>query len=678
MLKKCFCLTIIVLICSILYSQKTNKNTDIDSLFYFRDKVQDETLNIADRIRFAEKTSFIAKQRNLDSLLLINNRNLSLLYFYEEESDKYEKINRANLVLATKLKDTTAIATANYNLGGYFSYFEIKNDSSYYHYLKALKFYTFLNDKPNQLSSLLALADIQDTEKDYIGSQESAVKALELAFKLPKTERNLDNIWSLYNLLGVSSQNLGDFQKSLEYHEKAFNIADSMINGDYNKSITINNQAGVQRELLNYNKALELYNSLLDNRDVYEPYDETFYPLIIDNVAYTKVLAGNKDYESISKLFYEAYDLSSVLDDDITKLAVTIDLAKYYKSRAITDSILKYAEKAYNLSKKITSNDILLESMILLSELKEGNEGKKYLLEHIKLSDSLLKVERNVTNKFARIELETDQIEAQNEQISKENFYLLLLSAGLLLTATLVYIILSQRAKNKELRLVQEQQRVNEEIYNLMLGQQDKVEEARAQEKIRVSKELHDGVLGRLFGARLSLDSLNFSEGKEAMMNRANYIGQLKTIEDDIRKISHEMNTDFVSGSGFMDIVSELIENQTKAYGLTNDFNYTDDFSWEFVPNKTKINIYRILQESMQNIYKHAEASHVKIDILRKKDEIIIYIEDDGKGFDTTKAKKGIGLKNMTSRVLDIDGKISFTSKPNNGTIVKVKIPYKV
>ena len=113
-----------------------------------------------------------------------------------------------------------------------------------------------------------------------------------------------------------------------------------------------------------------------------------------------------------------------------------------------------------------------------------------------------------------------------------------------------------------------------------MLSQQDKVDEARTQEKKRISEELHDGVLGRLFGTRLSLDSINFSDGKEAMMTRANYIGQLKTIEEDIRKISHELNTDFVSGSGFMDIVSELIENQTQAYGLAYEINFTDEISW--------------------------------------------------------------------------------------------------
>ena len=209
-----------------------------------------------------------------------------------------------------------------------------------------------------------------------------------------------------------------------------------------------------------------------------------------------------------------------------------------------------------------------------------------------------------------------------------------------------------------------------------MLSQQDKVDEARTQEKKRISEELHDGVLGRLFGTRLSLDSINFKDGKEAMMTRANYIGQLKTIEEDIRKISHELNTDFVSGSGFMDIVSELIENQTQAYGLEYDFNYTDDISWDSVSNKTKINIYRIIQESMQNIYKHANAKAIKISISLEKTVICLEIIDDGEGFDTSKSKKGIGLKNMTSRVEDINGNITFTSQSGNGTTVNVKIPY--
>jgi signal transduction histidine kinase len=78
----------------------------------------------------------------------------------------------------------------------------------------------------------------------------------------------------------------------------------------------------------------------------------------------------------------------------------------------------------------------------------------------------------------------------------------------------------------------------------------------------------------------------------------------------------------------------------------------------------------------MQNIYKHANAQGVKISISLENDVICLDIIDDGDGFDTSKSKKGIGLKNMSSRVEDINGSITFTSQSGHGTIVNVKIPY--
>ena len=319
----------------------------------------------------------------------------------------------------------------------------------------------------------------------------------------------------------------------------------------------------------------------------------------------------------------------------------------------------------------------MLDALKVLSELKEGEEGKAYLNEHIKLSDSLLNVERNVRNKFARIEFETDKIEEDNARMTQQRMWLLIVSAVLLVTLFLLYIIITQRAKNKELKFEKDQQKANEEIYNLMLSQQDKVDEARANEKKRISQEMHDGILGRLFGTRLSLDSLNFSEGKEAIQNRATYIKELMTIENDIRKISHDLNTDFVTGSGFMDIVSELIEKQTSAYQLKHEFDYTDDVSWEIVSNKNKINIYRIIQESLQNIYKHANAEAVKISFQLKNSVILLSIIDDGDGFDVNKSKKGIGIKNINARVDDLEGTVDFISQIDEGTTINIEIPYK-
>jgi signal transduction histidine kinase len=658
-----------------VFSQSQH-SSQLDSIYTLRSLSLDDNLTDTLRLFYAKNAIRLSRKTSQDSTVLISGRNLGMLYDVLGETDKWQQQNKENLQLANKLSDTLAVAVANLNIGLAKHIYDVQYDSAYYYYRGALKYYDKLENTELVATIYYYIATIQIEDKVYISSEENAIKALKLFNTLPKTESIRDDIWSVNDLLGKLSSKLGRYNEALKYHSKAIHIANSMQDGVFNKAISLHNQANVYNKLDDYEKAIEVFNDLIELRPVYEEEDPTFYPLIIDNLAYTKLLAGQKDYDEISNMFYEAYEISNQLDDDLTKLAVTIDLSKYYKHLEVRDSTLKYTVKAYDLSKRISSIDILLESMVLLSELKEGDEGKSYLKEHIKLTDSLLYVERNVRNKYARIELETDQLVAENKQISKENLYLLILSIGLLVTAILVYVLISQRAKNRKLKLIQVQQKANEEIYNLMLGQQDKVDEARAKEKTRVSKELHDGVLGGLFGVRLSLDSINFNEGKEAMLTRAKYISQLQTIEQEIRKISHELNTDFVSGSGFTDIVEELVENQTRAYNLEHECNFTDEISWDLVSNKSKINIYRIIQESMQNIFKHANAKVVKISISLEKDLICLDIIDDGDGFDTSKNNKGIGLKNMRSRVEDIKGAIAFSSKTNNGTLVSVKIPY--
>ena len=118
-----------------------------------------------------------------------------------------------------------------------------------------------------------------------------------------------------------------------------------------------------------------------------------------------------------------------------------------------------------------------------------------------------------------------------------------------------------------------------------------------------------------------------------------------------------------------------MVETQTTAYNLKYEFLNDSDIDWEEVPNKTKIHIYRMLQETMQNIYKHANASFVKISFQLKNNVILCAIEDDGSGFNVNKARKGIGLKNIDSRVNEIGGKAEIYSKIDIGTIIKIFIP---
>ncbi|WP_299272972.1 tetratricopeptide repeat-containing sensor histidine kinase [uncultured Psychroserpens sp.] len=648
----------------------------LDSINKYIALSKNSSLDLKQRLNYSLKSLEFAKILNVDSVRLRVQRNLSLMYFFNEKYDEYIPINKENLDLGLKLKDTSAITVAATNLGSYYRYTQ-QNDSSYFFYSKALEYYGSKEISENKAEALLYVADIQQLERAYVGAEEDAIKAITILNRLEVNEDRLQLYWNLYNLLAIISERLTNYEESLENYDKSISYAKQMDDGFIYEVFSINNKANVYRKSEKYDQALELYQGLLPLRPKYEEEEPTFYPTIVINIGKTKVESGKYDFYDVENSFKEGYRISENLEDDFTLMAAAIELSKLYLKHGFKDLTIKFGNEALEIANKVSSNEYKMEALLILSEVYEGEKGKSVLREHIRLNDSLLNEERKVRDKFARIKYDTDTVEKENARMSEQLMWLLAISGGLLVTFFLLYIIITQRARNKELRFEQDQQKANEEIYNLMLSQQDKVDEARAGEKKRISEELHDGILGRLFGTRLSLDSLNFSEGQEAIKNRATYIKELMTIENDIRKVSHDLNTDFVSGSGFMDIVSELIEKQTVAYQLDSSFDYTDDINWESVPNKTKINIYRIIQESLQNIYKHANANSVKISIQLKNNVICLSIIDDGDGFDVNKSKKGIGLKNINSRVNEVEGKAEFNSILKEGTEVSITIPYK-
>ena len=656
-----------------LSAQNTSDDTSLDSIQFLRTKSKNKNFEMSERIIFAKRAVVLSKETSVDSTILKSQRNLAYLYLITRDYEQFRDINYKNIKLAYKLNDSISMAIVNNSLGWY-HYTEQQNDSAYQYFYKATKLFSKL--KKNQLlfETLINMADIQETEKDYIGSEATAIRAIKLSKTLPETEKNLNRLWIFYNLLGVISGELHLLDDAIDYHHKALEICNKMDNGLDNRLYSNNNMAFIYRKKEDYKKSLTLYEDVLKTNNLFN-IDPPFYALILDNIAYTRFLLEDTKTDEIEHLFNRAYKISDSVNDTSSLMAVSIDMSKYYRSKNQMDSALYYANKTYTIAKETNTNNVILESLLLKSNLEGGEAAKKYLSEHIKLSDSLLNNERAIRNKFAKIEFETKEIELQNEKIAKEKQQLMIFSGILIITLFLLYIIITQRAKNKELQFIQQQQETNEEIYNLMLSQQDKIDEGRAQEKRRISEELHDGILGRLFGTRLSLDSLNLSTKEEAIQTRSNYIKELKAIEQDIRKVSHDLNTDFVSGSGYKDIIKTLIETQTAAYELKYSLENDNDINWDDISNKTKIHFYRIIQESLQNIYKHANANSVKISFQIKNNVICLTIVDDGSGFELSKARKGIGIKNITSRAKEIKGELEIKSEKDLGTSISIKVP---
>ncbi|NNK11941.1 MAG: two-component sensor histidine kinase, partial [Flavobacteriaceae bacterium] len=239
-----------------------------------------------------------------------------------------------------------------------------------------------------------------------------------------------------------------------------------------------------------------------------------------------------------------------------------------------------------------------------------------------------------------------------------------------------LFIIVDQRVKNQRLRFQQQQQEANQEIFNLMLAQKQKLEEGKQTEQKRISEELHDGILGEMNGVRMILLGLNKKGDDAAVALREQAIEKLKEVQEEIRSISHELNdASYQKFNNFISSIEDLLKNSCESAGIDYHYTYDQDLDWDSLEGITKINIYRILQESLQNCIKHADASMVYVSFEINNSDLVISIQDNGRGFDATKEKKGIGHKNIKSRVNKINGRWYLRSALGIGTTVLVEIP---
>jgi len=126
---------------------------------------------------------------------------------------------------------------------------------------------------------------------------------------------------------------------------------------------------------------------------------------------------------------------------------------------------------------------------------------------------------------------------------------------------------------------------------------------------------------------------------------------------------------------GLVAALNELAE-KIRSSSLFDIILQVHDMDHFALDKQTKFNIYRIVQEAVNNILKHAEAKEVSIQLINRKDHLIIMIEDDGKGFNAQEVKmKGRGLNNITARSEWLNGTITIDSTPGRGTTIAIEIP---
>ncbi|MBE9575836.1 tetratricopeptide repeat-containing sensor histidine kinase [Flavobacterium proteolyticum] len=626
-------------------------------------------LDKATRLKFIDSIEQLIENSNYsDSLRIKNYFKIANRYFGVLEYEKYKEITNKVLEISKSNKDSLNIARAEYYLGDYY-FSTSKNDSAYYYYLEAEKKYENLNDKPNLASTKLHKAYILSYEKDFIGSEIETIKVLNVA----KEIKDQELIYECFANLGRSLSGLGNYEQALEYHQKSLSQIKEIENDNYKPLLqaqAINNIGFVYLSLGKFKEASEIFTEGLKINNLKE-IQPVLYTSLLDNYAYSRFKINKNEG---LKEFKEALELGDEIDDIYSKINIRIHLVEYYLSKNDTTVSLQYNEEANRLAKESNYNKEVLQTLDFFTTLKP-KEGLKYAKEYIKISDSLQRQERLTRNKLARIEFETDEIIVEKEAISNR-FRIILISSLLIISfGILFYIILYQRSKHRELLFSQEQQMANEEIYKLMLDKQDELEEAKKKEQLRISQDLHDNILNKLASIRFNLFALTQKPDETVIKRSIEYIDKIQSVESEIRTVAHELNFEsFLNKGNYKSILEQLLQNQKETYQTICDYTISSDEAIESLSALVKMNIYRIIQETLNNINKHSKATLISITLTIDEGFLYLYIIDNGVGFKVSKLKSGIGLKNMESRAVSINGRLKISSEINKGTKVSLKV----
>jgi two-component system, NarL family, sensor histidine kinase UhpB len=227
---------------------------------------------------------------------------------------------------------------------------------------------------------------------------------------------------------------------------------------------------------------------------------------------------------------------------------------------------------------------------------------------------------------------------------------------------------------------VTEVRRLQHELIEQEMKSQKQITEItiQAQEKERgeIGKELHDNVNQLLATAKIMIDTArNFPELHDLCLTK----GQESIMEAilELRNISHSLTPPRFEHIGFDAVLKDLAYKINLSGRLHLELSLPPARVLQSIPDPIKLAFYRIIQEQVSNILKHAHATHACIAIQPGETEHTLAIEDDGIGFEPQKVQAGIGLKNMESRAQMFNGTMQIISSPGEGCIIRIQVPAK-
>lgn len=504
---------------------------------------------------------------------------------------------------------------------------------------KAIKLAEKLNDSTSLGKSFNNIGLIYEDMKEYEKALEFYLEALEI--KKNKSSKvdianSLFNVANMYKELGEKKDTLL-YRKAEKYYELAIQKSQEV---DYGKVILFSKTGMAQLATARNNplKAIKIYETVVKEAKKANDNQTLRITYLNLGVNYLKInnLQKSKTYLLQAKpLIIEAGNPS-----DIASLYK--NLAMLYKKTNNHAKALDYFEKQYEEEKKLSNNS--LKDKISNFEVKYETEKKEKEI----LSQKVLIAEKEL-------------------YISQKNTQIVGLFILVAVITILGYLLFNQqKLKNAQLKKENE---LKEAL--VKIETQNKLQEQR----LRISRDLHDNIGAQLTFIISSIDNLKygFKITDDKLTNKLLGISEFtKDTIYELRDTIWAMNKSQITLedlqtriSNFIDKANVLSKNIKFKFNIDNSVDVNTTFT-----SVIGMNIYRIIQEAVNNAIKYANSSAINVEIIKEKQALKISVFDNGKGFNINETQMGNGINNMKKRAEEINADISILSQSNKGTSI--------
>lgn len=510
---------------------------------------------------------------------------------------------------------------------------------------------------------------LRDVGKAYYleGNYDSTANYYDKAAGVLGTIHQEDVLADNYTQLATQYVKLKNYDKAIEFYNRVISYAPKT--GSRSMLIAALNQVALLYEAKhNYREALNYFRQsfdISDSLDFVKKAKENTSEAYSHNFMVDVMGSIKQKNESVGDIL-KTIDTKRALNDTLALTISYFNLGLLYKSKRMYPQSLDALQNCLQYATKINYADMQSSAVNEIADLYGQTGDYRQSLVYLKKRMALNALGNNKNSKTID-ELQTkyeitqreDQLLQQQFEITKRNYWMTGIFVVILLMLLIGFIYYKQ---------MQLKQR------NIAMQAIIKTEES---ERRRIAQDLHDSVSQTMSAAKINLTVIG---GELPFVNdeqRKRFEKAINLVDygfREVRTISHNMMPWALHKTGLAQVVKQFIENIENDAIVINFFSTGFDLPFD---DTTEIILYRVLQESVNNVMKHANAGRLDISLIRDKESISLTIEDNGQGFDAANPEiyKGMGLNNLRSRINFLNGKVELDSQVGKGTLVSVYIP---